>query len=88
MGHTQIYTVDLDSPCWELFVSSFGFIAALLFFSGIGFLCACTGGSNPAVSRIALKMGQRYRNDPYVSPQTTDLLIPVGTLLSFWDKLF
>ena len=44
MAHTKIDTVDLDSPCRELFVHGLKFVVALPFFLEIALSCASTGG--------------------------------------------
>ena len=45
MGHTKIVPTDLDSPRWELFVRSLGFVVDLSVRWEINFLCASIGGA-------------------------------------------
>ena len=44
MGHTKIYTADLDSPRRELSNGGFGIVVALSIFSGINVSHVSTGG--------------------------------------------
>ena len=44
MDQTKLYQVDLDSPRRDLSNGGLGFLVALLVYSGINFLCVCSGG--------------------------------------------
>ena len=56
MDRTKLDQADLNSPCRELSSGGLGFVAALLIFREIMFLCVhCDSGLNPAVTYFAVR---------------------------------